>query len=68
MFEMKKLFPWIVVLITLSLAGIIFIQVNWIKNAINMRQEQFDQRMFEALDGARADIVADRMAQELIGR
>jgi two-component system phosphate regulon sensor histidine kinase PhoR len=57
---MKKLFPWIVVLITLSLAGIIFIQVNWIKNAINMRQEQFDQRMFEALDGARADIVADR--------
>lgn len=57
---MKKLFPWIVVLITLSLAGIIFIQVNWIKNAINMRQEQFDQRMFEALDRARADIVANR--------
>lgn len=57
---MKKLFPWIVVLITLSLAGIIFIQINWIKNAINMRQEQFDQRIFEALDGARGDIVANR--------
>lgn len=57
---MKRLFPWIVVLITLSLAGIIFIQVNWIKNAINMRQEQFDQRMFEALDRARTDIVANR--------
>lgn len=57
---MKKLFPWIVVLITLSLAGIIFIQISWIRNAINMRQEQFNQRMFEALDAARSDIVANR--------
>jgi two-component system phosphate regulon sensor histidine kinase PhoR len=56
---MKKLFPWIVVLISLSLIGIIFIQVNWIRNAITMRKEQYDQRMLEALDQVRMDIVRD---------
>jgi two-component system phosphate regulon sensor histidine kinase PhoR len=56
---MKKLFPWIVVLISLSLIGIIFIQINWIRNAITMRKEQYDQRMLEALDAVRMDIVKD---------
>jgi two-component system phosphate regulon sensor histidine kinase PhoR len=57
---MKKLFPWIVVLITLSLTGIIFIQISWIKNAILMRKEQYDQRMLQALDAVRMDLVKDR--------
>lgn len=57
---MKKLFPWIVVLITLSLTGIIFIQINWIKNAITMRIEQYDQRMQDVLKAAREDIVNNK--------
>ena len=57
---MKKLFPWIFVLITLSLAGIIFIQVNWIRNAISMRKDQYNQRMLDVLGAVRDDIVNDK--------
>lgn len=57
---MKKLFPWIVVLITLSLIGIIFIQINWIRNAVDLRKEQYDQRMLTALDNIRRDLVNNK--------
>ncbi|MGH2645492.1 MAG: hypothetical protein ACRDE2_16190, partial [Chitinophagaceae bacterium] len=57
---MKRLFPWIFVLITLSLAGIIFIQFNWIRSAISMRKDQYDQRMLDALSSVRDDIVNDK--------
>lgn len=57
---MKKLFPWIVVLISLSLIGIIYIQINWIKNAITMRIEQYDQRMQDVLNATREDILKNR--------
>jgi len=40
---MKRVFPLIVVLITLSVLGIIFIQMSWIKNAIDLRKQQHDQ-------------------------
>ncbi|ACU64471.1 sensor histidine kinase [Chitinophaga pinensis] len=44
MVPLKKVFPIIVVLITLSLLGIIWIQVNWIYNAAIVRREQMEQR------------------------
>lgn len=37
---MRKVFPLIVVLITLSVIGIIFIQMSWIDNAISLKQNQ----------------------------
>ena len=37
---MKKVFPLIVLLITLSVLGIIFIQVSWINNSLQLRQQQ----------------------------
>lgn len=37
---MKKVFPLIVVLITLTILGIIFIQVSWIKNSLELRHQQ----------------------------
>ncbi len=40
---MKKVFPIIVVLITLSVLGTIYIQVSWIKNAIDLRKQQNEQ-------------------------
>lgn len=42
---MKRVFPWIFVLITLSLFGIIIIQVNWIRNAIVIKKEQHHKLM-----------------------
>ena len=41
--DMKKVFPVIVVLITLSVLGILFIQMQWIKNAVLVKKEQYEQ-------------------------
>lgn len=38
---MKKVFPVIVILITLSVLGIMFIQMQWIRNAIEVKREQY---------------------------
>lgn len=56
---MKKVFPVIVLLITLSVLGIMFIQMQWIRNAITLKREQYardvDNTLFdikrEAYDG-----------------
>jgi len=54
---MKKIFPWIVLLITISLIGMIFIQVSWIRNAMAIREEQYEQRLAQMLANVSADIV-----------
>ena len=38
---MKKVFPLIIILISLSLIGIIIIQVNWFKNQLLVQQDRF---------------------------
>lgn len=45
MLPLKKIFPVIIALITLSLLGIIYIQVSWIRNAAHIKKEQREQRM-----------------------
>lgn len=45
---MKKVFPVIIVLISLSLAGIIIIQVNWFKNQLVIQQERFIDKVDKA--------------------
>lgn len=54
---MKKIFPWVVVLLSISLIGIIFIQYNWIKNAVDLREKQYETKMVSALDQIRSEIV-----------
>jgi two-component system, OmpR family, phosphate regulon sensor histidine kinase PhoR len=44
----KRIFPIIIVLISLSLIGIIIIQVLWIKNMVLLRQEQVKQKIQDA--------------------
>ncbi len=46
---MKRIFPIIVLLITLSLLGIFILQVSWFKNMIILRQEQLASRIEDAL-------------------
>lgn len=46
---MKKLFSLISVLITLSLVGLILLQVSWIKNNIALREDQMKQRIENVL-------------------
>lgn len=47
---MKKVFPLIVFLITLSVLGIIFIQMSWIRDAIKLRENQRTQDVEYALN------------------
>ncbi len=45
---MKRIFPVIIVLITLSLLGIIVLQVSWFRDMTALRQEQIKQKAEEA--------------------
>lgn len=58
MVPLKKVFPIIVVLITLSLLGIIWIQVNWIYNASIVRREQMEQKAIDVLNNVREQMLA----------
>jgi two-component system phosphate regulon sensor histidine kinase PhoR len=46
---MKKIYPLIVVLITLSVLGILFIQMSWINNAIKLKREEFQREVDNTL-------------------
>ena len=53
---MKKIFPIIIVLITLSLIGIIWVQLSWLQSVVQNRQEQIKQKV---------DKVTNEVADEL---
>jgi two-component system phosphate regulon sensor histidine kinase PhoR len=52
---MKRVFPIIIVLISLSLTGIILIQINWFKNQLLIQQERF----IDKVDKAGLDVAED---------
>ena len=45
---MKRIFPIIIILITVSLIGIIIIQISWLKNVLLLREDQVEQRIEDA--------------------
>lgn len=67
MIPLKKIFPVIVVLITLSLLGIIYIQVNWIKNAIAIKKEQLMERSVGMIRDVQNDMLATRQTSLRFG-
>ncbi|MBV9961491.1 MAG: HAMP domain-containing histidine kinase [Parafilimonas sp.] len=60
---MKKVFPIIIVLISLSLIGIIIIQVNWFKNQLVIQQERF----IDKVDKAGLDVAEDLSKHVMAG-
>jgi two-component system phosphate regulon sensor histidine kinase PhoR len=54
---MKKIFPVIIALITLSLMGIIYIQFNWIQNMAVIKKEQLDDKISMLMDEVGQDLV-----------
>lgn len=46
---MRKVFPLIIILITLSVLGIIFIQMSWIHNSVQLRKQQREQDLVHAI-------------------
>lgn len=49
---MKRIFPIITVLITLSLLGLIFFQFLWIKSARDAKDKQVEENIIKAIDDA----------------
>ncbi len=61
---MRKVFPVIILLITISVLGIMFIQYSWIRNAITLKHEQFgrdmDNTMLEVRQNAYKNFIIKR--------
>ena len=53
---MRRVFPVIVLLITLSVLGITFIQISWISNAISLKQSQFQEQVKNSLEQSRENM------------
>ncbi|MBI2730985.1 MAG: HAMP domain-containing histidine kinase [Sphingobacteriales bacterium] len=57
---MKKIFPVIIGLITLSLMGIIYIQVSWIQNMAVIKKEQLNDKITMLMDEVGQELVNQR--------
>jgi len=57
---LKKIFPVILVLITLSLIGIIYIQINWILTMVDNKQEELHHKMIDAVALVGRNLVEQR--------
>jgi two-component system, OmpR family, phosphate regulon sensor histidine kinase PhoR len=57
---MKKTFPIIVTLITISLLGIIYIQVNWINNTLKVRQEELSTKTLASMERVKNAILSEK--------
>jgi two-component system phosphate regulon sensor histidine kinase PhoR len=58
---LKKIFPIIFLLITLSLVGIIYIQINWIVTMIENKREELNHHMVDAVRSVAEGLTAQRM-------
>jgi two-component system phosphate regulon sensor histidine kinase PhoR len=54
----KRIFPIIIVLISISLIGIIFIQISWLNNMLLAKEEQIRERLFNV-----TGVVANELSQ-----
>jgi len=61
---MKKVFPLIVVLITLSVIGILFIQMSWINNAIKLKHEEFQREVDNSLKQSVAAVQSQWLSKQ----
>jgi two-component system phosphate regulon sensor histidine kinase PhoR len=52
----KRIFTIITVLITLSVTGLIFLQVSWLNNMVLLRQEQIKEKVNKAVDKLGAEL------------
>jgi two-component system phosphate regulon sensor histidine kinase PhoR len=57
---LKKIFPVILVLISLSLIGIIYIQINWILTMVDNKQEELHHKMIDAVALVGRNLVEQR--------
>lgn len=56
---MKKIFPIIIILITLSLVGIIVIQVSWFQSMMENKEEEFKMRVISTVDEVGQQLISE---------
>jgi two-component system phosphate regulon sensor histidine kinase PhoR len=59
---MKKVFPVIIALITVSLMGIIYIQVSWIRTLALFREEQLKEKLSAIIQQVSEELISQRSA------
>jgi two-component system phosphate regulon sensor histidine kinase PhoR len=57
---MKRIFPIITVLILLSLLGIIFFQILWIKGSLETEEQKFNDHVSIATTQAAEDLMEQK--------
>jgi len=57
---LKKIFPIIFVLITLSLIGIIYIQISWILTMLENKEEELHHKLIDAVNYVGQELVEQR--------
>ena len=57
---MKKSFPIIFILITLSLSGIIYIQINWIMTMVENKQELLRHKLVDVMNDVGQQLIEER--------
>ena len=57
---MKRIFPIITILIFISLLGIIFFQIVWIKQALQDKEQQFEKSMYLVTVTAASDLAEEK--------
>lgn len=63
---MKRTLPVIITLIVLSLLGLIFLQVQWIKGAMKLKREQYENDIYLSIGNIR-DSIVKRKNRETFG-
>jgi two-component system, OmpR family, phosphate regulon sensor histidine kinase PhoR len=62
----KKTFPIITALVALSVLGIIYLQFEWIKGAMKLKREQYDNDIYASLNSIR-DSLDKKRNKDIIG-
>jgi two-component system phosphate regulon sensor histidine kinase PhoR len=57
----EKIFPIIFILISLSLIGIIYIQVNWLFTMLENKQEELERKVVTAMDEVGKSLVEQKV-------
>lgn len=58
---MKRLFTLITILITLSLIGIIVLQLSWIKNSLLLKEDQTIQAIESAMFDVSQELIEEKV-------
>ncbi|HOZ52495.1 MAG TPA: HAMP domain-containing sensor histidine kinase [Chitinophagaceae bacterium] len=53
---MKRIFPLIIILISISVLGIIYLQIEWISGATKLKRDQYAQDIFISMENIRDTI------------